>query len=426
MKIIVAAGFLLLSMYTFSMDIGLEEAIEKAYEYNYSIKQTEKELENSKLSIREAYKGALPQIDLSSSYSGEESDGTENSGTGSEDFGFSSSATLSQTIYSGGKTRTAIKSAKIYRSFYENRYKESKKNIRLEIVEKYADILKLEDQLSVFKKSWNERLESHKRVKKFYELKMVPKTEVLKLEAALSEAEADIIDTENRINVAKIELKKDMGINSGVDVELIRLDITDYTLEKISLSDDVERALNEGISAKLSKYSTQLTEASEVTARAELMPKIDFALSYSTYDQDTSPETSFSESVNGDWQWTAGLNLTWNIFDWGKNLDAYKRAKNESKIASYQELDTLDNLEVSIRTAYADIENLAKLIEVRKKALESERENFKYEKLRYENSIIDTIDYLEAETNLRQSEVDYSDTVLEYFVAYETYLNLID
>ena len=426
MKIVVAASFLLLSMYSFSMDLGLEEAVKKAYKYNYSIKQTEKELENSNLSIKEAYKGALPQIDLSSSYSGEENVGTESSGTGSEDFGFSSGVTLSQPIYTGGKTRTAIKSAKIYKALYENRYEESKKNIRLEIVEKYADILKLQDQLSVAKKSWKERQESYKRVNKFYELKMVPKTEVLKLEAALSEAEAYIIDTENRINVAKLELKKDTGISYETDINLKRLNITNYSLANLDLSEDIKTALNKGITAKLNKYNTQLTKANEVTARSEFMPKIDFNVSYSTYDQDTAPETSFSDSVDGDWQWTAGLNLNWNIFDWGKNLDAYKRSKNESKIASYQELDALDKLEVSIRTAYADVENFEKLIEVRKKSLESERENFKYEKLRYENSIIDTIDYLEAETNLRQAEVNYSDTVLEYFAAYETYLNLIN
>ncbi len=413
--------FLLMSMYSFSMDIGIEDALQKAYEYNYGIKQSEKELENSKLSIREAYKGALPVLDLNSAYSGEESDGTE-----SEDFGFSSSITLSQPIYTGGTVRTAIKSAKIYENLYENKYEGTKNDTRLGIVESYANILRLEDQLSVYKKSLDERQESYRRIKKLLELKMVPKTEVLKLEASLSQAEANIIDTENRINVAKIRLKKDIGMDSKTEINLKKLDATAYSLESIDLSGDIERALDESISAKLSKYNTQLTKASEVIARSELMPKINFQMSYSTYDQETAPVTSFSDSIDGDWQWTAGVNLTWNIFDWGKDLDAYKRAKNNTEIAAYQESDSLDNLEVSIRTAYADIENLSKLIKVREKALESEQENFKYEKLRYENSIINTVDYLEAETNLRQAEVDYSSTVLEYYVAYETYLSLID
>lgn len=82
-------------------------------------------------------------------------------------------------------------------------------------------------------------------------------------------------------------------------------------------------------------------------------------------------------------------------------------------------------MEVNIKTAYLELLRLEKQKEAKEKAFESAKENYTYQKQRYEAGLISTTDYLDAENTYRESEIGILTTKLSSYYAYRSYLSLL-
>ena len=120
-----------------------------------------------------------------------------------------------------------------------------------------------------------------------------------------------------------------------------------------------------------------------------------------------------------------GITINGTLFDWGSNYDAYKQTKNNTKIAQEDEKEAQDSIEVNLRTSYLELLRLSKLKESKEKALESSSENFRYQKQRYEEQLINSTDFLNAENSLRESEIGLVNAELDLYYQYKNYLTLL-
>lgn len=402
-----------INLFSQEVNLNLSETVQKALEKEKSIKSSELNVENAKLDKKQAFKSGLPSVNY---YAGTTIDGETSQGY----------LTLTQSLFDGGKTFIAIKNANKYLEASQYTLENTKNSVALSVTNKYISILKYQKQLEVLKNSKFELESNYKRVSRLYELGLATKTEVLDLDYSLIELESSIVQIENAIEIAKLNLKNSIGISKDDDLSIQDIKGLDVDVFSIDFNDDLNLAKQNSLSAKSAKVATELTKALEGTSRAEMMPKVELTVQHGTVGNISKVDGGLSKLLKSENRDTlTGITINGTLFDWGSNYDAYKQTKNKTKIAVEDEKEAQDSIEVNLRTAYLELIRLSKLKESKEKALESSGENFRYQKQRYEGQLISATDFLNAENSFRESEIGLAHAELDLYYQYQNYLTLL-
>lgn len=391
--------------------LNLSEAIKMAEENNKNIKESQIELKNAELEKKQAIKDGMPSLGYTGNYLEDNKELNKYN------------LVITQTLFDGFKTSTGIKNANKYMEYYEYSLQKIKNEVRMNTIKGYVEILKLIKQMEVYENSKKEIENNIIRTKRLYELNLVTKTDVLDLEYSLTDIETSLIETENDLLIEKIKFRNSLGLNNISDLHLNKIEDIVVDIFSISLDEDIMKAKTESIDSRQAMIKTEIKMAEEMIEKSEFYPSLDFKLSYGNYDYVEGKISNAFEEENMDW--VMSFSLSGTLFEWGKNIDAYQIGKNETKIIRYEEETVIENLEINIKESYFELIRLEKLKQAKSKALESSFENFRYQKQRYENQLIDTIDFLEAENNLRKSEIGLSNAELDLYYEYQNYLNYL-
>ncbi len=400
------------SMAAYGVEIGIDEAIEMSYENHVEIRNMKKTLENYKLQKNEAVKTGLPKVSYSGEYSKIE-DLDDEMGR--------NNVSIEQTLFAGGAIIEGVKVSVITKRYGEVELDKTKKEVKLNVLTIYSDILKYEKNLDTMKNALKELNENYKLAKEQYSLDMVSKTTVLQIKYRVIDLESQILEMENAIAISKMRLKKEIGLPLTEELNLLKEEREVLMAEEINLEKDMEYALENNDDIEMVKIITKLKKSSEVIDRAELLPKIGFTFNYGNLESQELSDSFKNENIN----WTAGVGVKMTLWDWGKNYDKLKRSKNETVKNKNNEGDVVQEILIGIRSTYKNLFRLQKLIEAKEEAMVSAEENYKLEKEKFAARLITATDFLEAENQLRSSRVDLVNTKSDYYVAYHNYLNII-
>ncbi|WP_321329621.1 TolC family protein [uncultured Ilyobacter sp.] len=414
MKKKILGMMLIMSCSSFGMEVSLEKAVDIAFKNNRDLKNSKIETVQQDLLYKETAKGALPTVSIEGDYTDDRDDSYD-------DGYFENGIVLTQPIYSGGEIYYGIEGAKKSKELYNITYEKEKWDTRLEVVKQYITILQLQKTLEVYETSKVEKEEELKRQQEFYNLGLIDKSEILKVESSLYESKSDIIETKNEIQKEKITLKKLMGISLEKDILLKDIEVEKIDPEKIEFENDLKNAVKESLESKKLKLNAEITKLEEKATKSEFLPEVDLEYAYESSDM-----ASFSDSADvKDWNWSIGVSFEWEIFNFGSSVDSYKSAKLDTEKAEISRDNSIEDLKKEITSAYLEIETLYSLIETRKKSYETSNEIYEIDREKYANRLIDTVDYLQTESDLREAQVNYINVQMDYYQAYEEYLNLI-
>ncbi|WP_426710056.1 TolC family protein [Cetobacterium sp. SF1] len=405
---------LLFSTAVFARELTLDEAIDMALTNSREIKTSELSRENSELNLKRAFKTALPKVTYNGTYQRSEYERKIDS-MDHRKRGFSQDIGIYQPIFQGGSIIAGIQGAKAYENMANLMYLAEKRDIRLETIEIYSNIVRLEKNLAVLESSKKELEERHKKQEMQLNMRLITKADILKTEYTILEVDSNMIGTKNSIEIEKKKLKVKLQIPEKEILTVKPFEIENNLLSKIDFNRDVEDAKNSSISAKIAKDKVTVAQAEKTIARADLLPKVQAFAKY-----ETTEKRHYNDTID-DASWVGGVSVDWNVFEFGKGYDSYSISKNKERIEELNNDQTKDDIEIKVTNNYLDLVRLDKLKSSRQKALEAAQENFKMDKERYNAGLISTVDYLLSETQLRQAAVDYNSVTIDYLVAFEKY-----
>ncbi len=418
-RLIILATVLIFSvLYGETVKIDIDEAVSMAYYNSYKIRNADIDLENSSIQVREAYKEALPKISYTGTYDKNEGNIYGGQTDGIREDNYLNRIELVQPMYRGGVIGAGIFAAKKIKERSNYEYLKTQSELRLLVIEKYLTVLKLYREMNVYKTSLADVEGQYKKALRKYELRLISKAEVLPFSTKVINTRTNIIRVHNEAEIAKVQLKNEIGIKGDTDMELLPVNIQKYNLSLINIEEDVRSARENNRDSKIAQLDYELTKANESVARAEFFPKIDFRFGY------TGEEGDFNGSTE-DWQWNAGVTIKMNLFEFGQNIDTYNRYKNETDKSKNIEERTKDDVEVTVRSNYLDVLRLEGTVKEQEAAVKSAEENYSLEKRRYEKGLISVIDFLQIEKVLRESELALLQSELDYYLAYERYKEYI-
>lgn len=415
---------LILSSSVFAREITLDQAIQMALENSKEIKISEKDVEVSKLKVGIAFKDALPSVVYSGTYTrgeyerkmyrhGWEENQVERKG------GYTQTISISQPIFQGGAVLGGIKGAQAYKNISNLLYMGERRDVRLETISNYSNIVKLEKDLEALESSHKELKARYEKQKAQLDLRLITKTDILKTEYSMLEVESQIIGTKNSIEIEKEKLRIKTGLVNDKDIEVVEFTVPENLSRNIDFAKDKHQALTESIGALTAKYYVDAADASKIISRADMLPKVNVFASYGT-----SERTKYNPTID-EAEWRGGVQVTWNVFEFGKNYDNYRVASITKEQEELREKISKDDIGVNVTDAYLELIRMEKERSSKERAMEAAIENFKMDQERYDAGLISTVDFLLSETQMREAKVAYNQVVIDYLYAFERYRSML-
>ncbi len=315
--------------------------------------------------------------------------------------------TIKQPLYSGGKAKAGIRRAKdeIERTRYDHSI--LIEDLFLDAANLYYEALKARRNVGI-EEAEVKRLEEHRRsAETRLRVGEVTKSILLRAEAELSGAKADLIRVTNQLRQAKEDISLLAGIRGDFDIKEPK------PLEAPIGTDDelIALAYQERRDLAREVISQKIASEDILIARGGFFPQLSLEASYINRDQD--PEGTFSISNER----FAILKLTFPLFSGGSDLANLRGARSKLRQADLELLLLRDEIGVDVRKAYLDLGAISPLIDNLKDRVAFARENYTMVSRQFDFGLATNIDVLDANTTLLQAERELSNASYDRDIA---------
>ena len=323
---------------------------------------------------------------------------------------------VTQTIYQGGRTLSAIRAARLTKEQALLDYQTAVADTLLQTRVAYYDVLVAEQQVIVNEASTNLLARELEDQQHRYDAGTVPKFNVLQAQVALANALPPLINARNSYRVAKNNLSNLLGYNLPREVwEDIPLQLTDK-LDANPYSVDLPTAIAQALQRRTElaalKRTEDLQHENVINARAGYKPTVQ---AFAGYDWASSQfDTDLADGFNG---WLVGGQMSWNIFDGLLTRGKVIQAKAQLEHAKADVDDRARQIELEVRTDYSSFLEARETLESQEKVQEEAEEALRLARARAEAGTGTQLDVLNAETSLTQARTTQVQALHDYDVA---------
>lgn len=316
----------------------------------------------------------------------------------------SNGLTASLPIFTGGKLSGTIKQAKANYQYNEVGVQRTYNEMRSTVTNGYFTMLQADNMQKLSAESVT-RLENHlKNVQAQYDVGVVAKVDVLRSQVELANAKQTLIQAENSYQVAEANMNKIVGLPMDTDLKLDNLLV--YNAYDKNMDECLAYAAEHRPELMQAKYGVDAAKGALMVARSGHMPQVAASASQAWSD------TNWPGDENGNWG--VGVNVTLNVFDTGVTLSKIHGAEADLKKAQETYRDTVDSVNLDVRSNYLGLREAEKRISTTKLAVEQADEDYRIAQLRYMSGVGTNTDVLDAQVALTQAKTNYTQALYDY------------
>lgn len=378
--------------------LSINDAVQMALERNNSIKIADQDTKIATANLK-ATKGANGvSVSLSSNLSGSDS------AMSSFEKGNSNGISASIPIYTGKKNELNIDNSEANLLKSQLDLERTKETVRYDTIKAYYDILEAQQNVNINQESVNNYQSHLTDVQNLYSGGAVPRSDLLRSEVALSNAQQSLILAQNTYDINVSTFRNIIKLDRAESVTLT--DGFSYTPVKMSLNECLDYALSSRRDAMSSKLDLDIAKNNIDIAKAGYLPTVNFSLS-TNWDKQPLPSSN-------DYDYRATVSANWNLFDSNITRANIEAAQAEYDRAGYTLSETLDNIDLEVRQAYLNMREAEKRFNSTGLAVKQAEEDYfiATEKYRVGEGII--LDVIDAELALSQARLNYSSAQYDY------------
>lgn len=316
----------------------------------------------------------------------------------------SNGLTASLPIFTGGKLSGTIKQAKANYQYNEVGVQRTYNEMRSTVTNGYFNMLQADNMQKLSAESVT-RLEDHlKNVQAQYDVGVVAKVDVLRSQVELANAKQTLIQAENSYQVAEANMNKIVGLPMDTNLKLDNLLV--YNAYDKNMDDCLAYAAEHRPELMQAKYGVDAAKGALMVARSGHMPQVAATASQAWSD------TNWPGDENG--KWAVGIGVEMNVFDTGVTLSKIHGAEADLKKAEETYRDTVDGVNLDVRSNYLGLREAEKRISTTKLAVEQADEDYRIAQLRYMSGVGTNTDVLDAQVALTQAKTNYTQALYDY------------
>lgn len=317
---------------------------------------------------------------------------------------FSNSLSLSLPLYTGGRLENAVDAAEIALESAKLGVDDTRQQLRMDTTNSYYSILQAQNQVTIYEQTV-ESLEEHlKNVKAQYQVGTVAKSDVLRSEVELADAQQGLIKAENARDLSVSNFNNVVGLPLDTDVRVT--EELGYEQYDLVLADCIAYALEHRADGKQAQLAIDAAEEYKSIAKSGYRPTITASASNGWSDSDF-PGTE-------DESWQIGAKMSWNIFDMGVTKAQVRQADADLLKAQEQARQKLDAIQLEVRTAYLDVHEAEKRIHTSQVSVEKAEEDLKIARVRYRAGVGTNLDVMDAQVALTTAKMNYVQSLYDY------------
>ncbi|WP_425058083.1 Outer membrane protein TolC [Sporomusa carbonis] len=379
-------------------EISLDDSVALALKNNPAVKIAVQDQEKSNWSIKEAEAGKLPTLSL-----GLSSTRMPGAASGEPGTNYNTSLKLNWTLYSGGRLEGLIDQAKLNADNSDLGVTKAQQQVKLDATTAYYNVLQAANMVKVNQETVDSLTEHLKSVQAQFAAGTVAKSDVLRSEVELANAQQNFTKAQNAYDVAIASLNNVMG--EPLDTERSLKDELAYTEFTMSLDESIEYALQHRPDIFQSKNSVTIAEQGVNIAESGFRPTITMGAS------DGWSGNEFPGQANN---WSVNVMANWNVFDSGITKAKVKQAEAGVDKAIQQDVQTRNGVQLEVRQNYMNMKEAEKRLQTTKVAVDKATEDLKIAKTKYYAGVGTNLDVIDAQLALTQAKTNNTQALYDY------------
>jgi len=321
---------------------------------------------------------------------------------------FQSLVTADQTLYDAGKTKHAVRSAKLSKELSEAETKRTAMDVIATVSRSYYDAQLSADQLSATDQASRSVEADLERAEVRLSAGMATDADVLSIRVHLAGVREERIRRSADLDVARASLNDALGLPLDAVHRLITV-LAPLALQQTTLAEYEETGAASRPEAHEARLAKQLAATAVSDSRSNYLPQVNL---HGAFEADRQQFASL-----GGANWLVSIGLKWNLF----NGFADKSKIEESQLAlrrTSAEQERADSaIRLQVRRAWAELRAAEQRIESARAAQAEAEESLRISQNRYEAGLSTVTDLLRVETALLETKTRYLAAVHDQRVA---------
>jgi outer membrane protein TolC len=407
-----------------NVSVNLNDAIDLAVENNESYLIAKKELDRANSQVIEAASGALPQITGGFTYLrnwrvptgvfqfGDEivtvKFGTDNS--------YTADLTLTQPLYSGGRTFAAIKIARLYKSLSREMLRVAGQDLKVEVFNGFYGMVLAGEINRVSTRSLELSRENLEVVEKMFSQGMTSEYDLLRARVEVANILPAVTKSKTDLDVATSALKNILGVKAEDELSLeVDFDSLQFIIPPLEISGSEDELIENRPEVKISRYTSSGRKKAISLYTAGYKPSLSFrtTLQYQTqFDQGNVFKRRWDRSLS------SYLELSVPIFDSWKTPSRVKQAKIDYSQSVLQEEAIRKAMILDLEQSYGRYIEARENLSAQGNAVELAKRGLSIAGVRFENGVGTQLEVSDARLQLQIAEINKATAFYDLAVSY--------
>ena len=427
-----------------TLTLTLEDAIDLALSDNPTVKVANLEVERYDYVRKQTLSSLYPQVDASLQYSLalRRQEMTEGFSFGGKNT-FNTAASVSLPLF----VPAVYKQLKLTDAQMESAV-ESARATRIDMIASvraaYYNVLLAEQSLAVL----NEAVLTTERVventKRMYENGLASEYDYLTAQVQLSNLRPQVLQTENAVSITKFQLKMYLSLPSDVEVEVVGS--LDSFRDKVLLSEDYSRDINENttlrnldIQAEMLQYQEQLIKASRMPVVAAFgqvsyigQERVDLSGlmggmggGANTNPGEVAAQTRAAAASQSKFWWqcpiSVGAQVSIPLFAGFKTVNQLREVRNQISQLNVQRAYAEEGIRLQVEQAINTLITAREAMLSNERTVEQAEKAYNISLTRYNAGAGTILELNSSQLSLTQAQLSYSQSIFDYLSAYASY-----
>lgn len=407
-----------------SYSFTLQQAIDHALEYNYSVINSGRDIEAAREKKWETTAMGLPQIDagvdftnnfvLQKSVVPAEFFGGE-PGTYAEvafgtKYNMVARSKLSQIIFDGSYI-VALQASKTYLKFYENAKQRTDIDIKEMVINSYGNVLLAKENIVILEKNIASLQKTLNDTKAIYKNGLIEEESVEQLEITLASLESTLNYNKRLLDITYKMLKINLGIEISDQLTLTDK-LEDLTLQNMDLAFSAnEFNVGENINHKIAQNFEERRELEYKLERSKALPSLSANVNFG-YTAFKDQFQFFTQNQNWFNYSNLGVSLNVPIFSSFARSSRTQQAKIALDQAKTQLTETEQKLKLQYATAKTEYEYSIADYETAKSNLNLAERIERKQQIKFTEGLSTSFDFNDAQRQLYTAQQKYLETMV--------------
>ncbi len=382
--------------------LSKEEAIRIALENNYGIQISNNNVKIAANNKKVMNTGYLPTLtgNAGAVYNLDNTEATFSNGNvtsleGAESNRYNASVSLNYILFDGFGRRYNYKQLKEQHNLSELQARETIENTVLQLFSVYYNVAKLSEDVALLKQSLKISKDRLERVQYQFDYGQNTKLAVLNAEVDVNNDSISLLNTRQLLANSKRDLFVVLGKNELPEFSVDTLVTFGLQPQREEL---YKKVTSNNVTLQQLEKNILISDFQLKSNKSGYLPSIGLTGTYGWNKNNNNAAAFVATSTNTGL--SGGINLTWNIFNGGRNRIQVQNAKINLNTQQLQKQQVTLQISRDFNNAWEDYQNKLFVLQTQQKNVQTSTDNFNRTEERFKLGQITSIEFRQAQLNL--------------------------